>query len=167
VGMTLDKDYCFESERLSFRGITAEDAETIVGWRNNPDNYKNFLNANPITLESHLAWFQRYLNDSTRYDFMIIENGKSIGTCGLSAIKNGTCEASYMIGDMPSRGKGYAKEALKAVSEVAFTKFGVNRIELRILPHNLASTRVALGGGFSEREIIFAKERTPDTSSSE
>ena len=38
--MALDKGCRFESERLSFRGIAAKDAETIVDWRDNPENLK-------------------------------------------------------------------------------------------------------------------------------
>ena len=161
--MTLDKGYRFESERLSFRGIAVEDAETIVGWRNEPKNYKNFLNAKPITLESHLAWFRRYLNDSSRYDFMIFESGKPIGTCGLSAIVDKSCEANIMIGDVSCRGKGYATEACKAITEVAFDELGVDRVVAHILPHNTASIKMFQSCGFFESERIFTKERSSVT----
>ena len=160
--MALAKDYSFDSERLSYRGISEEDAPAIVGWRNDPQNYRNFLNAKPITLESHLEWFRRYINDPTRFDFMILEDGRPIGTCGLSSIGEGTCEASYMIGDVSCRGKGYAKEALKAITEIAFNEVGVDKVELHILPHNEASMRVALGGGYSESERVFTKSRPAD-----
>jgi len=154
--MSLAKDYCFTSERLRFRGIEVHDAEDIVRWRSNPENYKNFLDPRPITLESHLAWFERYLGDSTRYDFLIENNeGFPIGTCGLSAIAENSCEISYMIGDASARGKGYATEAVMALSEVAFRELGVQFIEARILPHNDASTRVVTKCGYDEVERVY------------
>ena len=118
--MPLTKDYSFESARLRYRGIERRDAEDIVRWRSDPANYRNFFNARPITMEDHLAWFDGYLKDTKRYDFLIeTPDGKPVGTCGLSAIDESGCEISYMIGDVGSRGKGYATEALRALTEVA------------------------------------------------
>ena len=146
--MALSKDYSFESERLRFRGIEERDAEAIVTWRGDPANYRNFLDPRPITLEGHLAWFSRYLDDPTRFDFLIEDgDGSAVGTCGLSNINGDSCEISYMIGAIESRGKGYATEALKALTEVAFRELGVEHVDARILAHNEASMRVAAGGG--------------------
>lgn len=152
----LTKDYSFRSERLCFKGIQKDDAELIVKWRSKPENYKNFLNAKPITLEDHLKWFAGYLKNPTRYDFMISElDGTKIGTCGLSDIDEASCEISYMIGEESCRGKGYAKEAVQALSDVAFKELGVEHIDARILSHNKASMHVVLKSGFSEYERVY------------
>ena len=154
--MPLTKDYSFESARLRYRGIERRDAEDIVRWRSDPANYRNFFNARPITMEDHLAWFDGYLKDTKRYDFLIeTPDGKPVGTCGLSAIDESGCEISYMIGDVGSRGKGYATEALRALTEVAFTELEVDHVDARVLAHNKASAKVALGGGYSEHERVF------------
>lgn len=145
--MALSKDYEFESQRLRFRGIQRDDADTIVTWRSNPANYRNFLDATPATLKGHLEWFEGYLSDSSRYDFLILEGERPIGTCGLSSIGSDACEIGYMIGDISARGKGYATEALRRLAEVAFDELGVSYVDARILPHNEASIKVALGGG--------------------
>ena len=139
-----------------FRGITREDADVIVAWRSNPANYKNFLNAKPITKEDHLKWFEGYLTNPTRFDFLILEpDGKPIGTCALSDITEDFCEISYMIGDESCRGKGYAKEAVRALTKIAFDELGVSEIIARILSHNEASMHVVLGCGYSEHERIY------------
>lgn len=154
--MPLVKDYAFSSERLEYRGIERGDADLIVGWRSDPSNYKNFFSARPVTLEGHIAWFERYLGDPSRYDFMILEEGRPIGTCGLSSIADGACEASYMIGDVCARGKGYAVEALRAVSDVAFRELGVGSVRARILPGNEASIRVAERAGMGLAELVYS-----------
>lgn len=156
--MALSKDYAFESERLRFRGIELGDAETIVSWRSDPENYRNFLDPRPITVGEHLAWFARYLGDPARYDFLIADKGgNAVGTCGLSEVDDDSCEISYMIGDPAARGRGYATEAVRALTEVAFRELGVKHVDARILPHNEASMRVATGGGFSEHERVFRR----------
>ena len=158
--MALTKDYRFESARLRFRGVEERDAADIVRWRSDPANYRNFLDAHPITLEEHLAWFARYLGDPTRYDFVMEDaSGKAIGTCGLSGISGEGCEASYMVGDVSARGKGYATEALRAITGVAFRELDVTHVDARVLAHNEASSKVALGGGFSEHERVYRIER--------
>jgi len=141
---------------LRFRGIEERDASDIVLWRSNPQNYQFFLDPHPITLEGHLKWFARYLDDETRYDFLIEDmEGHSLGTCGLSAIGRGACEVSYMIGDPSARGRGYATEAVCALVEVAFRELDVVRVEARILPNNASSMRVVEKCGFGEAERVF------------
>lgn len=157
----MDKDFSFKSERLRFRGIKESDAETIVAWRSNPANYRFFFNAKPITLEEHLAWFGRYLDDPTRYDFMMMgEGGESIGTVGLSSITSGSCEISYMIGDVKARGKGYAKEAVRRLTEIAFDELHVDNVYARIVAGNDASVAVVEAVGYSEAERVFRIGRT-------
>ena len=155
----MDKDFSFESERLRFRGIRESDAETIVAWRSDPANYRFFFNAKPITLEEHLAWFDRYLGDLTRYDFMMMGEGEPIGTAGLSSIASGSCEISYMIGDVEARGKGYAKETVRRLTEVAFNELGVEEVVARVVPGNDASVAVLMRSGFAEVERVFLTKK--------
>lgn len=152
----MDKNYSFNSERLTFRGITSEDAPLIVAWRSKPENYENFFNAQPVTLEGHLKWFERYLQDATRYEFMIIApDGEPIGTVGLSSIDDESCEIGYLIGSENCRGKGYAKEAVRSATQVAFDELGVKYVDAHILASNAASMKVAIGGGFCEHERTY------------
>lgn len=158
--MALSKDYSFESERLRFRGIERGDAEAIVRWRADPANYRNFLDARPITLESHLRWFSSYLEDPTRFDFLIEDaDGSPLGTCGLSNVKGESCEISYMIGAAEARGKGYATEAVRALTEVAFRELGVERVIARVLPHNAPSARVVEKCGYDNMELVYGIPR--------
>lgn len=156
----MDKNSVYSSERLTFRGIGCSDAEDIVRWRSDPANYRNFLNAHALTLEEHLAWFERYLSDTSRFDFMIIDpEGRSIGTAGLSNITDESCEISYMIGDLSARGKGYATETIEAMSRIALDELGVDRVIAQILPHNEGSIRAITKAGYAEAERIFVFRR--------
>lgn len=155
----LSKCHTFSSERLSYRGIEAQDAELIVAWRSDPDNARYFF-GEPPTLESHLEWFRGYLADPTRYDFIILgPNGARVGTVSLSGIDGKSCEIGYMIGDGSARGKGYAAEAVRAAVRLAFEELGVERVYARIRPGNTASERVVERVGFHELERVWGLER--------
>ena len=150
------KDSSYRSERLRFRGLSACDAELVVSWRSDPSNYANFFNAHPISMEEHMRWFNRYLEDETRYDFMVFdEEGNPIGTVGLSNITCYSCEISYMIGNRGSRGKGYATEAVEAMSRIAFAELGVSEVLARVLSHNEASAKVVLRAGYEDFEHVY------------
>ncbi len=161
----MNKDSVYKSERLELRGIALEDAETIVRWRSDPANYKNFFDQHPLTMDEHLAWFDRYLIDDTRFDFMIIDSeGTRIGTVGLSAINHESCEISYMIGNVEARGKGLATEVVETMSNIAFEELGVQKVWARILSHNVASARVIEGGGFEETERVYQRSKEQSSS---
>ncbi len=155
----MNKESEYFSQRLTYRGLRVEDAELVSTWRSNPDNYRNFLNAHPVSAEEHLAWFANYLHDDTRFDFIIRNaDGKRIGTTGISNIDGDSCEVSYMIGDIAERGKGYATEALETMTQLAFSRLGVSEVVARVRPDNEASIRVLLGGGFVENERVFIRK---------
>lgn len=159
----MKKDSRFSSERLVYRGIVASDAELIVSWRSDPENYRYFLSAKPISLDDQLAWFKRYLKDDTRYDFMIFDElGTPIGTCGLSHIGGGSCEISYMIGDKAARGCGYAREAVRRLVDLAFSELGLGSVTATVLPENEASVAVVKGSGFRESAVVYRLDRGGD-----
>ncbi|MBQ2681367.1 MAG: GNAT family N-acetyltransferase [Eggerthellaceae bacterium] len=155
----MDKFTQIESKRLVYRGITRDDADAIVKWRSNPANYRNFFSGRAITLEEHLAWFERYLDDETRYDFMIFDaEGQRIGTVGISELCDESCEVNYMIGELSARGKGYAREAVEAISRFAVVELGVKHVDARILAGNDASIRVAQSAGYELYELVYRFE---------
>ncbi len=68
-------------------------------------------------------------------------------------------EIGYIIFDLEKRGKGVMTEALKLFVEYLFNIKNINRLEVRILPENKASEKVALKCGFifegAARQAIF------------
>ena len=73
------------------------------------------------------------------------QTGELIGRCGIQDnMIDGTVEVElgYLLAE-EQRGKGYAKEAVKAVLEYAFRNVGLTRIVAQVAPENTASLRVA------------------------
>lgn len=79
----------------------------------------------------------------------IKDSGKFIGTCGFSGVdyENNSAELGYVLSPV-YQGKGYMKEAVKAVLELAFYTIGIERIFLRIIEQNTKSLRFAESIGF-------------------
>ena len=116
----MKKDDTFESERLLFRGINEGDAELLVKWRSDPEVILYFRSSEPITVQKHLYWYERYYRQNLdRFDFIMIQkkSGQLIGTVGASNFRkeSSTCEISYMIAEEACRRKGYAVEAIAAI----------------------------------------------------
>ena len=111
-----------------------------------------------------MAWYEQYVRDSSRFDFVIVDpEGASIGTVTLSSICERSCELSYMIGEVSARGNGYAVEAVGAMTSIAFEELGVDEVFARILPSNVVSMHVAERAGSEEAERVYRRTRhVPD-----
>ena len=74
---------------------------------------------------------------------------------------HGTAKVGYRV--MPQRRRqGYAREALRAVTEWAFRERRIERIQLEHTVANFGSCRVALGAGYRLEGTLRAAYRTPD-----
>lgn len=144
------KSAFFESPRLFYRGIALEDAAEIVGWRSNGQILRFFISKTPITMERHLAWFEKYLTDPTRFDFIMIEKAtnQKIGTVGLQNLFGTAADISYLL-DIKSQGVGFGVEAIRAMSTYAFEYLKLQRLSAVILAGNSASKKAAERAGYS------------------
>jgi RimJ/RimL family protein N-acetyltransferase len=84
----------------------------------------------------------------TRFPYVLeLEAGQlPIGTCELQ-VRDDVGSISYAVLP-PHRGHGFATEATRALRDAAFDHFGLERVELRCDPENVASRRVAEKAGF-------------------
>lgn len=151
-----NKNATFESARLFYRGIMLEDASKIVEWRSNRQIFQYCRNHSALTMEGHLAWFKKYLTDTTRFDYMILEKatGQKIGTVGLQNLCGTAGEISYLI-DVQSQGMGFGSEAIRAMSAYAFDHFKLKRLSAEILVGNSASVRAAQHAGYKFYSQIY------------
>jgi RimJ/RimL family protein N-acetyltransferase len=78
-----------------------------------------------------------------------LETARLVGQCGLGLDRQRNAgEAFYWVA-APARGRGVARTALGLVVEYAFETVGLERVELKIDPDNLASQAVARATGFT------------------
>ncbi len=119
------------------------------------------LPAHADRAEAH-AWVQRQQGrhaEGSGFSFAMEEasTGKAVGHCGLWLRELGTGLATAGYAVVPSaRGRGYAAEALTALTEFGWTVPGLERIALYIEPWNAASIRTAERAGYGFEELLPA-----------
>ncbi len=76
-------------------------------------------------------------------------DGRLVGGFGLHRVdpEHSSAEVGYWIG-RPFRRQGYGREALEAVTRLAFRRLGLYRLEARVFPGNAASSALLLAAGF-------------------
>lgn len=152
-----------QTERLLLREITSEDAQTIVELRNDPRVYRFFRSPHAITVPEHMQWYTgHYLADRNRCDWLAFLDGHPIGIFALTRLDDpSTMEVNYWLCPT-SWGKGYAQEAVNALTEQAKAAFQVNTIYATIHRENSASIRFAERMGFRKKnaeDIYFLYEK--------
>lgn len=150
-----------ETSRLFLKLLSEEDEEYIIKWRNKKEIIDSFFSYKGVTLQEHRNWYQNYLKNDSRIEFIIIkkDNNEKIGTIGLSSIdfKNQKAEYGILIGEEQHQGKGYAKEASNAIIQYAFEELNLHRIYLKVFLDNLSAIEMYTGIGF-EIEGVLRKD---------
>jgi len=150
-----------ETKRLRVRLMDICDEQDIVRWRNQKEIIDKLFSHKGIILSKHREWFERYLKDQSRIEFMMIkkEDNKSIGTIGLSNIdlKNQKAEYGILIGEKQERRRGYAAESSYALIKYAFNELNLQKIYLRVIFDNINAINLYNKIGF-KKEGLFRKE---------
>lgn len=110
--------------------------------------------------EEALAWIRRQMgryHEGAGFSFVIAEasNDTAVGQCGLwlRELEAGRASAGYSIA--PSvRGRGFAADALTALTAFGWTVPGLFRMELYIEPWNTGSIRTAERAGYAREGLL-------------
>ena len=84
-----------------------------------------------------------------------------IGGVNLSFGDHEIAEVSYFV-RASARGRGVATRAVALVARWALEELGIERIELRVHPENVASRRVAERAGFTREGVERSSRAWPD-----
>jgi RimJ/RimL family protein N-acetyltransferase len=153
----------FETERLILRPPCEEDVPQVL----------DAIEESFETLEAWMPWAQRmptleeqlgYAREARRkFDaaedlpFYVYDKASGLyaGGSGLHRIDWSVprFEIGYWVRAC-FRGRGYATEAAKGLSEAAFDRLGARRVEIRCDDRNLPSARVAERAGFALEGIL-------------
>jgi RimJ/RimL family protein N-acetyltransferase len=105
-------------------------------------------------------WIRRQLGrwaEGRGFSFAVAEvaTGRAVGGAGLwlTGLSEGRASAGYAIAPR-DRGRGYAVDALTALTRFAWTLPGLCRVELYIEPWNVASVRVAERSGYAREGLL-------------
>lgn len=156
--MTTDKPVFPEiifrrSKRVVLRPLMASDYILLQVWINDPE-VTQFLNAYlPAMEEDQKEWIEKVRKEKSRnIIFMIVVDGKPIGTMGIHGIDhiNRIATTGALIGEKEYWGKGYGSEAKMLVLQYAFHVLNLRKIVSNVIAFNGRSKNYSLKCGYVE-----------------
>jgi RimJ/RimL family protein N-acetyltransferase len=139
--------------RVNLRPDEAADVPLLTFGVNDPDTRRYMGNIVPKTTEEEVEWrLGLSKRKSNNIVFVLVVNGKAIGTMGLHSIDwiARTAITGTMIWDTEHRGKGYATEAKMLLLDYAFATLNLRKIYSEVLGANAASLAYAAKCGYVE-----------------
>ena len=162
-----------ESPRLRIRLVESADLADLLEVNGDEEVTRFLPYATWRSMDDAGAWLARMSGmhaAGTALQFVIVEkaSGRAIGT--LLLFRHDEASARAEIGYVMGRaqwGRGFTREALKALIGYAFGTAGLNRIEANVDPDNVASNGLLLRLGFvlegRLRENWVTKGKAGDT----
>ena len=139
-------------ERVTLRPIREDDLPTLYEWRIDMDTWALTQDTAPypMTWERFVAR-SRESSESGSLEFAVEAGGTLVGRVGL--FKFDPLARSYEVGlgfGPGHRGKGYGREVLALVVDLAFRHHNAHRVHLSCLATNEAAQRCYRAAGFVE-----------------
>ena len=133
------------------REVLDEDHEWLVQLHNDPDVLFNLTNNSPISLESHMNWWNKIKNSSNEKRLIFVKNQEKIGFVKFYSIDktNFSCILGADI-EKSHRGRGYAKIMWKLMIEHCFQELNLYRISLTTAEYNHKAQHIYKSLGFLE-----------------
>jgi RimJ/RimL family protein N-acetyltransferase len=149
----------FASDTVVLRWFQRKDAAALVEICRDPEIPRWTYMPEQFDVRAARAWIDRR-NQARRFGrsaaFAIADRETDVllGQCGvgIDRLRNAG-EAFYFVA-APARGRGVASGALRLVVRYAFETLGLERVELKIDPANVASQGVASACGFTHEGTL-------------
>lgn len=140
-----------DEEDVSVRLAVADDATVVWPWRNCESTRRYFFDPSPVSLDTHVAWWNRSLADPQRALLIGFSEGRAFGVVRFDFDASGSAVISIFL-DPKITGKGMGRALLFAgLSWLRKYHPETSAVSAEILPENFASLRVFQAAGFSEQ----------------
>lgn len=134
---------------LTLRPGTADDADRLLAWRNDPTTRAMSGDTGEIDRATHVAWLGRRLADPDTRLFIAEAGGEAAGYVRFDGRDGGGCEVSIALAP-DHRGQGLARPMLGEGCRLIRAERPQRPITARVRPGNAASNRLFLACGFIE-----------------
>lgn len=123
---------------LQFIKIREEHLEKIRLWRISEDVAKYLYTDPKIIPEDQRKWYQQILQDLSRMDWVINEDGKDMGVVCLYDIDilHRRCFWAYYLGEQAARGKGIGKAVELNVLSYVFKQLNLHKLCCEVFEWN-------------------------------
>lgn len=134
----------------SLEYVTDDDHSWLVELHNDPLVLRNITDSNPITLDSHLKWWNS-LNQNKEKRHLFCVNGERVGFTKFYVInkENSNC---YLGADIHKdyRGLGYSKHMWNLMLDYSFNVLNLWRVGLTVAEYNPVALKTYKRVGFVE-----------------
>ena len=115
---------------ITIRPITYNDTDDIIRWRNSEYVNARFIDRRMFTKESHEAWLENFVKTGKVAQFIILLDGKGVGSVYLRDIDYDKKDAEFgiFIGEESARGKGVGTKSAGLILEYAFDELNLNKV---------------------------------------
>ncbi|MCY1059824.1 GNAT family N-acetyltransferase [Nannocystis sp. SCPEA4] len=153
---------CFiRTGRLQIRKFRPDDAPSLAAYRSDPEvaRYQGWMEFDEAHARQFIAGLQAARpgvpGEWYQFALALLSEGTLIGDIGLRVHADDPAAADIGYTLMTSQqGRGLASEAVRAVSEYAFSRLGVRRIQATIDDRNLPSLALARRLGMVEEAAV-------------
>ena len=165
------------TNEVTIRPITYDDTEDIIRWRNSDSVRSRFIDQRLFTKESHEYWLKNFVETGKVAQFIILLDGKGVGSVYLRDIDPEERSAEYgiFIGEESARGKGVGTKSARLILEYAFNDLKLEKIFLRVYKDNAGAVKSYEKAGFvhngkietlevngEKRDVIFMELEKKD-----
>lgn len=141
---------------VKMRGLTPEDSERLLVWRNLPEVARWMYSDHVITRAEHDHWFAGLSGDPTRRYWIIELDGEPVGLANLVDILTTNRKASwaYYLASPSVRGKGIGAWVEVFVLDHVFRDLKLNKLCCEVLADNEPVWKMHESFGF-QREALY------------
>ena len=144
-----------KGEQIYLRTLEPADADIILKWENNSDNWRVSNTLVPFSRKL----IQDYVNSAQdiysikqlRFIICLLENDKEIGAIDLFDFDpyHHKVGLGILIAELEDRRNGYAKEAVLLIKEYCFNHLNLHQVYCNVLSKNKASIDLFEKSGFT------------------
>jgi diamine N-acetyltransferase len=144
-----------KGEQIYLRTLEPADADIILKWENNSDNWRVSNTLVPFSrklIEDYVNSAQDiYSIKQLRFIICLVENDKEIGAIDLFDFDPYHLKVGLgiLIAELEDRRNGYAKEAVLLIKEYCFNHLNLHQVYCNILSKNKASIDLFEKSGFT------------------
>ncbi|NOX58112.1 MAG: GNAT family N-acetyltransferase [Planctomycetes bacterium] len=148
----------YAGQHLYFRAIEPADADTIIAWRNDPEQWRTLGEISPLNRIREIEFIEKLYKpgEDIVLGIALRKDDRFVGMCGLHAIQPIAHSATFgiLIGETTDQGKGYGTEATQLMVRYGFEELNLNRIELCVFAKNKMGHNVYKRAGFKDEGLM-------------
>lgn len=143
-----------ESQFGVLRSIQDDELELMLAWRNEPSVRHNMYTTHEITLDEHIAWWDRIKRSAQHQYFMFELGGKPLGIVGFNAINQPSRNSSWAFYASPNAPAGSGTLMEMLALDYAFRVIDLHKLYCEVLAFNKPVIKLHQKFGFKVEGVL-------------